>query len=134
MATATGTSLQAKTISPTLTVNDVQQSIKFFERLGFSVKERWDDQGKPLGAMLEAGRASIGVSQDDWKKGRDRQKGVGMRLYIETNQNVDQVASRAKAAGLTLDSEPYDTEWKSRAFDVTEPSGFKITIGSETEG
>jgi uncharacterized glyoxalase superfamily protein PhnB len=122
--------LQATTISPTLTVDDVQQSIEFFESLGFSVKERWDEQGKPLGAMLQAGDASIGVSQDDWKKGRDRDKGVGMRLYIDTKQNVDQLASRAKAAGLKLDAEPYDTEWKSRAFDLTEPSGFKITIGS----
>jgi uncharacterized glyoxalase superfamily protein PhnB len=130
MATATGPALQATTISPTLTVDDVQQSIKFFESLGFSVKERWDEQGKPLGAMLQAGDASIGVSQDDWKKGRERDKGVGMRLYIDTKQNVDQLASRAKAAGLKLDAEPYDTEWKSRAFDLTEPSGFKITIES----
>ena len=129
MATATGSTLQAKPISPTLTVDDVKQSIKFFESLGFSVTERWDEPGEPLGAMLQAGDASIGVSQDDWKKGRDRQKGVGMRLYIGTSQNVDQLATRAKAAGLKLDSEPYDTEWKARAFDVTEPSGFKITIG-----
>jgi len=33
---------------------------------------------------------------------------------------------------VTLDSEPHDTEWKTRVFDVTEPSGFKITISSET--
>jgi hypothetical protein len=30
----------------------------------------------------------------------------------------------------SLDSEAYDTEWGSRAFDVTEPSGFKLTISS----
>jgi len=44
---------------------------------------------------------------------------------------VIQIASRAKAAGVTLSSEPHDTEWKTRAFEVTEPSGFKITISSE---
>ena len=37
MATATDTRLQAKTISPTLTVNNIQQSLKFFEGLGFGV-------------------------------------------------------------------------------------------------
>jgi len=131
MATTTESTLQAKTISPTLTVNDLQQSLKFFESLGFAVEDRWEEQGKLLGVMLRAGDASIGLSQDDWKKGRDRQKGVGMRLLIGTKQNIDQIASRAKTAGVKLDSEPHDTEWKTRAFDVTEPSGFKITISSE---
>ena len=131
MTTATDSTLRAKTISPALTVNDLQQSIKFFEGLGFAVEDRWEEQGKLLGVMLRAGDASIGLSQDDWKKGRDRQKGVGMRLFIGTKQNIDQIASRAKTAGMKLDSEPHDTEWKTRAFDITEPSGFKITISSE---
>ena len=131
MATTTESTLQAKTISPTLTVNDLQQSLKFFESLGFAVEDRWEEQGKLLGVMLRAGDTSIGLSQDDWKKGRDRQKGVGMRLLIGTKQNIDQIASRVKAAGLKLDSEPHETEWKTRAFDVTEPSGFKITVSSE---
>jgi uncharacterized glyoxalase superfamily protein PhnB len=131
MATATDATLQAKTISPSLTVNDIQQSIRFFEGLGFAVEDRWEEQGKLLGVMLRAGDASIGLSQDDWKKGRDRQKGVGMRLFIGTKQDIDQIASRAKAAGVKLDADPHDTEWKTRAFEVTEPSGFKITISSE---
>ena len=131
MATATDSTLQAKTISPTLTVNDLAQSIKFFEGLGFAVEDRWEQQGKLLGVELRAGDAHIGLSQDDWKKGRDRQKGVGMRLYIGTKQNIDQIAARAKTAGVKLDTEPHDTEWKTRAFEVTEPSGFKITISSE---
>ena len=131
MTTATEPALQAKTISPSLTVNDLQRSITFFEGLGFVVEDRWEEQGKLLGVMLRAGDARIGLSQDDWKKGRDRQKGVGMRLFIGTKQNIDQIASRAKTAGVKLDSEPHDTEWKTRAFEVTEPSGFKVTISSE---
>jgi len=54
-----------------------------------------------------------------------------MRLFIGTKQNIDQIASRAKTAGVKLDSEPHDTEWKTRAFEATEPSGFKVTISSE---
>ena len=45
MATATETPLQAKTLSTSLTVNDVQQSIRFFEGLGFTVEERWEHEG-----------------------------------------------------------------------------------------
>jgi len=131
MATATESMLQAKTVSPSLTVNDVQQSLRLFEGLGFAVEERWEEQGKLLGVMMRAGDARIGLTQDDWQKGRDRQKGVGLRIYIGTKQNIDEIASRARTAGVKLDSEPHDTEWKTRAFDVTEPSGFKITITSE---
>ena len=85
-----------------------------------------------LGAMLKAGNARLGLSQDDGKKGSNRVKGVGMRIYIEADDNIDEVAARAKAAGVTLKSEPHDTDWGSRAFEVTEPSGFALTIASRS--
>jgi uncharacterized glyoxalase superfamily protein PhnB len=132
MATTLDTPLQAKSLAPSLTVDDLQQSIRFFEGLGFGVEERWEENGVLLGVMLQAGQAHIGLSQDDWKKGRGRQKGVGMRVFIGTTQDIDGLAARAKAAGLTLDQEPHDTPWGSRAFEVTEPSGFRLTISSET--
>jgi uncharacterized glyoxalase superfamily protein PhnB len=112
-------------------VDDLQKSITFYEALGFTVDERWEDNGKLHGVMLRAGKNQIGLSQDDWKKGRDRKKGVGMRVFMSTTQNVDEIAARARSAGVKLDSEPHDTEWKSRAFEVTDPSGFLLTISSE---
>jgi uncharacterized glyoxalase superfamily protein PhnB len=132
MATTTETPLQVKTLSPNFTVNDLQKSISFFEGLGFAVDERWEDKGVLMGVSLRAGNAEIGLSQDDWKKGRDRQKGVGSRFMLNTTQDIDQLAARIKKAGIRLDTEPHDTEWGSgRAFEVTEPSGFKLTIYSE---
>src|SRR5688572_21889228 len=130
MAT-TQEALQISAIVPSFTVDDLKKSLTFYEALGFTVEERWEEKGTLLGVMLRAGKSQIGLNQDDWKKGRDRQKGIGMRLFMATKQNIDQLASRAKTAGVKLDSEPHDTEWKTRAFEVTEPSGFKITIGSE---
>ena len=129
MATATKT-LQGTGVMPSLTVNDLQRSLDFFSALGFEIEDRWEDKGVLIGAMLKAGSARLGLSQDDFKKGRDRVKGVGMRLYIEAADNIDEVAARAKGAGVTLQREPHDTEWGSRAFEVTEPSGFVLTIAS----
>ena len=125
--------LRVNSIMPSLTVNDLSKSQQFFEALGFEVEEKWEDKGVLQGLMLKAGECRIGLSQDDGKKGNDRVKGVGMRLYIEADDDIDQVAARAKAAGLTLGSEPADTEWGSRAFEVKEPSGFLITIGSPSK-
>ena len=128
MATATEQKLQAKTLSTSLTVDDLDKSIRFFEGLGFATGERWEDGGKLMGVMMTAGDVEIGLSQDDWKKGRNRQKGIGISLYLETAQDIDQIAAHAKQNGVKLDSEPHDTEWGTRMFEVTEPSGFKISI------
>jgi uncharacterized glyoxalase superfamily protein PhnB len=124
--------LQISTIVPTLTVDDLQKSIKFYEALGFTIDERWEENGALLGVTLRAGKSQIGLNQDDWKKGRDRKKGVGIRVSMSTTQNVDDIARRAKSAGIALKSEPHDTEWKSRAFEVVDPTGFLLTIWSET--
>ena len=130
MADSRNGSLHGRSVMPSLTVNNLQQSLDFFSGLGFEVEDRWEVDGKMLGAMLKAGDARLGLSQDDGKKGLNRQKGVGMRIYIEAADDIDQVAARAKASGISLTREPHDTEWGTRAFEVTEPSGFLLTIGS----
>ncbi len=108
MATAQRATLHATGVMPSLTVNRIDESLNFFSRLGFEVEDKWEEGGALVGAMLKAGDAQLGLSQDDGKKGRDRMKGVGMRIYIEAKDNIDEVASRAKAAGIKLKSEPHD--------------------------
>ena len=130
MTDTSNKTLNGKSIMASLTVDDLTRSTSFFTGLGYEVEDRWEHDGKLLGVMLKAGNTRLGLSQDDGKKGTDRVKGVGMRLYIEADDNIDEVAARAKAAGVALVSEPQDTEWGSRAFDVKEPSGFLITISS----
>ena len=74
MAT-TQEAVQISAIVPTLTVDDLQTSITFYEALGFAIDERWEEKGTLLGVMLRASRTQIGLNQDDWKKGRDRKEG-----------------------------------------------------------
>jgi uncharacterized glyoxalase superfamily protein PhnB len=131
MTTIVNSTLVAKSIAPSFTVNDLDKSIRFYEGLGFGIEERWEDGGKLLGVMLRAGEIQIGLSQDDWQKGRDRVKGQAMRVFISTVQDIDQLANSAKSAGIAIDSEPHDTPWGSRAFEVTDPDGFKLTISTE---
>ena len=123
--------MNATAFVPSLTVDDIAKSIAFYEALGFTVKDRWEENGTLMYAMLQSGKLQLGLNQDDWKKGRDRKKGLGARLHIETADNVDAIAARAKAAGLALDAEPFDTPWKTRQFELTDPSGFKLTVSTE---
>jgi uncharacterized glyoxalase superfamily protein PhnB len=125
-------SLTAKSLLPGYTVDDIDKAIAFYEALGFVVAQKWgDDNGKSLSAMMSAGGVMLGLNQDDWKKGRDRHKGLGTRLNIETTQNIDEIAARVKAAGYKIDVDPFDTPWKTRQFELTDPSGYKITVSSE---
>src|SRR5687768_16282967 len=93
-------SLELRAPSVTLTVDDIDRSLRFYvDGLGFTVKERWEEEGKLLGVMLTAGECEIGLSQDDWKKGRDREKGIGFSLHTQTGQDLGAIAERAREHG-----------------------------------
>lgn len=118
--------------SPSLTVNDLQRSLDFYrDVLGFKVGETWKDgAGKPVGAELKAGEVTFWIGQDDWKKGRDRQKGEGFRMFCMTKKSVDDIAKRITAKGGNLDLHPTDQDWGVREIALTDPDGFKITIAA----
>ena len=124
--------LRLRSIEPSLTVDDLKKSLRFYtEVLGFIVDERWEENGVLRGVMLKAGVCSLGLSQDDWSKGRDRQKGVGFRIWCVTAQDVDQVAARIKGAGGQLTEGPVSPSWGGRSLSIDDPDGFHVTIYRE---
>jgi uncharacterized glyoxalase superfamily protein PhnB len=129
---AKSATLKMGAASPAFTVNDLDRSLAWYrDVLGFSVGERWEQDGKLMGVSLKAGKVDFMIAQDDWKKGRDRKKGDGFRLYCTTTQNVDALAKGIVARGGTIDSGPQDQPWGTRDFSMTDPDGFKITIGMD---
>jgi uncharacterized glyoxalase superfamily protein PhnB len=103
------------------------------DALGFVVSERWtNDEGGLRGVMMRAGICELGLSQDDWAKGRDRKKGQGVGIWLETSQDVDALAARVKAAGYGLTEEPKDQPWGARSFSVDDPDGFHLTFFHES--
>ena len=131
-ASTGATGLALSTASPSLTVNDLQRSMDWYrDVLGFKVGETWKDgAGKPVGAELKAGGVSFWIGQDDWKKGRDRKKGEGFRMFCMTKRSVDDIARRVASKGGQLDHGPTDQEWGVREIGLTDPDGFKITIAA----
>ena len=126
-------SLRLRSISPALTVNDLQASIAWYRDIvGFTVEQEWEHEGKVMGVSLVAGTAHLMIAQDDWAKGRDRVKGVGFRMHMVTVQDVDQIAAAIKERGGTLATEPADMPWGVRAFNLVDPDGFQMTVSSAT--
>ena len=123
--------LRIRALQPGITVNDVHRSIAWYTNvLGFVMKEPWMREGQMMGAELRAGNCSIFLGQDDFKKGRDRKKGEGIRIYCSTAQNLDALAEDIKARGGQLDHEVQTQPWGSRDFGITDPDGFKLTVSS----
>jgi uncharacterized glyoxalase superfamily protein PhnB len=129
-AKAARAGLALSALATSITVDDIATSLSWYtDVLGFTVNQRWEQEGKLLGGELKAGAVVIYLNQDDWQKGRDRVKGEGVRLYMETRQNIDDLAASVKKRGGTLASEPKD-EFGARYFNVVDPTGYKITIAS----
>jgi lactoylglutathione lyase len=126
-------SLRLRSISASFTVNDLQRSLAWYrDGLGFFVSDRWEEGGRLEGVMLKAGACQLGLSQDDFSKGRDRPKGIGFRIWCDTAQDVDAIAERLRAFGGTIVEKPGE-RWDTYSFTAQDPDGFKITI-SQAKG
>ena len=124
--------LQGVTLAASMTVNDLQKSLVWYQDvLGFVVDQKYDRDGVLRAASLKAGDVRVVIGQDDGAKGWDRVKGAAMSLQITTSQNIDDIASRAKEAGGVLVADPTDTPWGTRMFRIKDPDGFIFVISSQ---
>jgi catechol 2,3-dioxygenase-like lactoylglutathione lyase family enzyme len=120
--------LRLRDLTVSLTVDNLERSLRFYtETLGFTVKDRWETDGVLRGVELVAGSCGIGLSQDNWAKGRDRTKGVGMRIWAGTKQDLEALARRIRAGGGEADG-PKTEPWGAHTLSVADPDGFRLTI------
>src|SRR5438876_8676995 len=76
--------LRLRQITPSFTATDLQRSMAFYrDVLGFVIGDEWRENGELTGCEIHAGAVTFMLGQDDFAKGRDRQKGVGGRLRSE---------------------------------------------------
>lgn len=130
-------SLRLRAVMPALTASDLEKSLAWYrDVVGFTVDQEMRDEGRLVGAVIKAGTCQFLLAQDDFEKGRDRNKGVGFRLYCTTRQDIDVLALGIEARGGILDHQPTDQPWGARDFAIVDPDGFKISIstGLSSEG
>ncbi|HSS51916.1 MAG TPA: VOC family protein [Thermoanaerobaculia bacterium] len=121
--------LRLRGLMPALTVNDLETSLGWYrDVLGFIVAEEIRHEDRLVAVRLKAGSVEFLLGQDDFVKGRDRAKGVALRLYCITGQDIDQLAAAIQARGGKLAQEPRDEPWGTRDFAMVDPDGFLISI------
>jgi uncharacterized glyoxalase superfamily protein PhnB len=122
--------LVAQSLQASLTVADVRRSVDWYrDVLGFSIDQEHEREGRLVAVSLKAGTIRILLTQEDGAKGADRIKGLGFSLQITTAQDIDALASNAKRAGATLDTEPTDA-WGVRVFRLRDLDGFRLVFAS----
>jgi len=122
---------EATALGASLTVADLGASLAWYrDVLGFTISREFERAGVPFAARLTAGSVAILLTQDNGAKGSERAKGEGFSLQFTTAQNVDDLATRAKASGVALETEPADV-WGARVFRLRDPDGFRLVISSE---
>lgn len=127
--------LRLRSIVPSITATDLQASLAWYrDVLGFTVAEEYKQDDRLVGVRLMAGHVNVLLTQDDFAKGRDRQKGAGLRFFCMTAQDVDQLAAAIEERGGKLTQEPRDQPWGARDFAVVDPDGFNISISTEMGG
>jgi len=118
-------------LSVAISANDVERSLDFYVKgLGFTEVERMQKNGTLQGAMIAAGDAYLGISQDDFSKGHDRKKGIGLSLHIETDQDLKALAEHTRQAGIALEKEPGPLPWGPIGFSLKDPDGLTVYLSN----
>jgi catechol 2,3-dioxygenase-like lactoylglutathione lyase family enzyme len=121
----------ATSLAVSLTVDDLAASTQWYrDVLGFTIAREFERGGVRFATRLRAGAVELLLTQDDGAKGPRPAKGGGFSISFTTAQSVDDLATRAKALGAVLDTEPADQRGM-RVFRLRDPDGFRLVISSE---
>ena len=103
-------------------VSDLERSIAFYERLGFS-SERMGDYARLHGT----GGIFIGMEQQP-----DVTPGDAIELVIRVD-DVDRRYEELQAEGISFDGVPADQDWDAGHVWLHDPDGNRLSLFSSTE-
>ena len=133
----------AHAVNPILNVSSFQESVEWFEKIGF--RKIWDWGDPPGFGAVKSGNVEIFLCHDG-QGGRGKSpvkmtfgpdgdqtadKGVWMSLWVE---DVDQVHAECVAHGLDIAWPPTDMPWGVREMHLRHPDGHVFRIGTSTSG
>ena len=127
--------MSANRVVPVYTCNDLEETVAWYRDVfGAEIGKTFEHEGKLVGAEAIYGEAAIWLGQDDFAKGHDREKGVGFRIILETEGDVDQLAAGIAERGGEILTGPEDQPWGVRIFAVADPDGFNISVSTPVSG
>jgi len=129
-------------LTPILNVSSFEESLRWFERLGFEKTFAWGDPARFGGVksggceifLCQGGQGGRGASPIKMTFGPEgdqtADKGAWMSIWVE---DVDAVYAECVALGLDIAWPPTDMEWGVREMHLRHPDGhvFRISCGTK---
>lgn len=102
-------------------VADLDQTVSFYERLGFELTGRSD--GPPRYAALRLGQARVGAAEVDAVDPKLRAVPIGTEIVLEVD-NVREVRDCVVNAGVDLSADLQGRPWGLEDFRLSDPDGY----------
>jgi hypothetical protein len=116
----------AKRVTPILNVSNIQESFRWFEKLGWLKAWEW---GEPVDfGSVCSGECEIFLCENG--QGGRGEDGVWLCFLVE---DVDAEHARCLAEGLEIVWPPADRPWNLREMGVRHPDGHVLRIGHVLE-
>lgn len=147
--------MSVQSVTPILNVSNVGDSFEWFEKLGWKRGFSWNQ-----GGMIGEGEAALGANEhgpagfgsvcsgqgqiflccgaqgsrgtiNPKFPGDDATDGVWMSWWMESVADVDDLHTKATAAGMTITFPPTNEPWGVREFHLRHPDGhtFRVSAG-----
>jgi uncharacterized glyoxalase superfamily protein PhnB len=130
----TKTAIEAPRLYPTFRYREPARMIDWLQRaFGFTLHVRYGEGDEVHHAELAFGSSMIMLGQvrdDDYGAIVGEPGGQGGKGMYVAVDDADALFARAKAAGATIEREPYDTDYGSRDFMCRDPEGNVWSFGT----
>jgi uncharacterized glyoxalase superfamily protein PhnB len=109
---------------PMIRVPDVLSTIAWYQRIGFTLKRVFEDEGETNWALL-----SFGTSELMFNAGGlpNRESGRDVDLYAQV-EDVDALYKQLKDR-VDVEAAPYNAFHGMREFVIRDPNGFSVIFG-----
>lgn len=112
-----------------LPVADVQVSVAFYSRLGFTT-ELTDPSGKGF-ALMRIGGGTVGLAR---QKGGEEAPKVRDGIHVElSTDDLDGLYAWMQQAGIQVETPPHDRPWE-RVMVLRDPDGFRVEFSQGERG
>lgn len=115
---------------PVLYANDVEESARFWELLGFQRHFQLPPEGEPGYVGLRAGEAELAITSVQWatdRYGMTMGSGPRVEMYVYVS-DLDGVVKQLRSAGVQVLREPEDMPWGERIATVADREGNPVAL------
>ena len=112
--------------APQFLVDDLERSIAYYEKLGFTFAERWE--GFYAIGLLDGLELHLKEAPKNPEERRHRRDGEHLDAAAGVD-GIEEFFARCVAVGATIFKPLAPTEWGTKDFSVEDPDGYIICFG-----